>query len=275
MQCVSPISIPRPDGGGNADRLTVPCGRCAACMQRKREEWSYRLNQEWKVSKTSFFVTLTYAPETITKNASGVDSVHKEHIQKFLKRLRKNTGQTDIRYYMSSEYGPRTFRPHYHIILFNVFDPDQIIKAWKLGFCRIDPVNEARINYVTKYCITKSRYPENANKVFSLMSRKPGIGANYIETHRQWHDDDPTRMYAVYQGGRKTTLPRYYKDKIYRKETKEAFAELCIKRAFEKRQQAIEDFEKHNVNSNFFDYERQQKEQFINKVEKSIDKSIL
>ncbi len=71
----------------------------------------------------------------------------KRDIQLFFKRLRKriheiekNTGESmPIRYFIASEYGPRTLRPHYHGILF--FDSEKlthfiqgtIVKSWGLS----------------------------------------------------------------------------------------------------------------------------------------------
>lgn len=59
--------------------------------------------------------------------------VSRSDIQKFLKRLRINIVRTlkrkvQIRYFITAEYGPKTFRPHYHgIIYFN--DSDLLTKT--------------------------------------------------------------------------------------------------------------------------------------------------
>lgn len=46
------------------------------------------------------------------------------------------------------------------------------------------------------------------------MSRKPGIGANYIETHARWHVDNLASYTRV--EGEYGSLPRYYRDKIFK-----------------------------------------------------------
>lgn len=69
-----------------------------------------------------------------TKTINSLYMLSKIDLQLFLKRLRKNlTKFTDekIRYYAVGEYGPQTFRPHYHLLLF--FDSPQTQQA--LSFC--------------------------------------------------------------------------------------------------------------------------------------------
>lgn len=44
-------------------------------------------------------------------------TLSKTDVQKFLKRLRKNYGKK-VRYFICGEYGPKSFKPHYHILFF-------------------------------------------------------------------------------------------------------------------------------------------------------------
>lgn len=232
MQCISPLNIPRPNGRGNADRVVVPCGKCMACLSKARSHWSYRLKQELKSCSSAFFVTLTYDDDHLFFNNFGVPSVNKEHIQLFFKRLRKyyyGNSKSDIRYFLSSEYGPNTSRPHYHGIFFNIPDDfegvqKQILNCWSHGHVHVGTVTGASIGYVAKYCVSKSFVPEDADKVFSLMSRRPGIGANYLTSQvKEWHGaDSGDKYFVVGDGGVKQSMPRYYRDKIFSKESQEA-----------------------------------------------------
>lgn len=45
------------------------------------------------------------------------------------------------------------------------------------------------------------------------MSKRPGIGSNYLQTHTKWHRVD-SKLYTDVHG-QKGRLPRYYKDKIF------------------------------------------------------------
>lgn len=208
MQCFSPIYLPE-------TRLTVPCGRCAACLKRKQSAWSLRLNYEQKEHKYSYFITLTYSDECLP-----VNGVNKTDIQLFMKRLRK---KIKCRYFLTSEYGSKTHRAHYHLILFtdNSVSQEIIVNAWQNGNVQIGSVTPASINYVTKYALKKSFVPKGQNSCFSLQSRKPGIGYNYIKRMKSWHEEDLYRNYSVMPGGHKIALPRYLREKIYTKEEME------------------------------------------------------
>lgn len=51
--------------------ISVPCGKCARCLQRRKMEWSYRMMYELRQSKTAYFVTLTYDPGNVPYNQWG------------------------------------------------------------------------------------------------------------------------------------------------------------------------------------------------------------
>lgn len=193
--------------------IAVPCGKCLFCLQNKRDDWSMRLLQEWRHSDGAMFVTLTYSEKWCPKY--GLD---KSHVQKFLKRLRKNVSQR-IRYYAVGEYGGKTLRPHYHLLLFNITDPDPVRRAWTLngsviGIVDVRAVNEGAIRYCTKYVVQKGNPLEGLTPPFALASRAYGLGAHYLTDEMvAWHREDD-RMYAI-QYGQKVRLPRFYKDKIW------------------------------------------------------------
>ena len=222
MKCLSPMSIARPNGSGAKDRITIPCGICFACLAKKRAEWFFRLKNELKDHTSALFVTLTYSDEKIPKQ-NGLYTVRKKDCQDFLKRLRDRIKPRKIRYYLVSEYGTETLRPHYHAIIFNMDLDDLAIidKAWQFGHISIVSVTDASMNYVCKYVINKQVVIKGVEKVFSIMSLRPAIGKTYLELNEQYHIENSI-FYGTLEGGKKVSLPRYYRDKIFSKFDKEA-----------------------------------------------------
>lgn len=234
MRCVSPKtlwphrSIDWQDAHEERP-MSVPCGKCLACLSNKRNDWSFRLEQEYKASRSAIFVTLTYDRAHYPSNGS----LDKRHVQLYLKRLRKAQNDNAIRYYAVGEYGSESGRAHYHLLLFNA-DPDLARKAWSdykgrpIGIVHIGNVTAASVAYCTKYIIQKDDYPEGLEKPFSLMSRSYGIGAHYLSDEMvEWHRADD-RNYAM-RWNQKVRLPRFYREKIwYRQEDRDPISSKSL-----------------------------------------------
>lgn len=266
MDCLHPISIPNPDYGNDASiesgpTISCPCGKCEACIISNANEWRTRLQIEMDNSENAYFITLTYddtkIPVTIGTDSFGerfvVPSVSKRDIQLFFKRLRKNDPERKIRYFLVSEYGPTTLRPHYHGIVYNLpcFSKDstkQIVyvtkyiqKVWSNGNVKVDLVTYGRISYVTKYMSCVTDLPEHYPPPFRLMSRRPGIGSSYLEKHQlvNWHRQNLANYYP--QGSFKSRLPRYLKDKIFDDEMKSEIADIM---RYQRQQKEFQDVDK-------------------------------
>lgn len=210
--------------------IPVPCGKCPECCKRRTSGWSFRLIQEEKKSESSYFLTLTYDTKHVPITQNGFMGLDKRHLQLFFKRLRKaheGYGNKPIKYYAVGEYGGETFRPHYHVILFNA-DINKIQPAWAMGQIHYGEVNGASVGYTLKYISKPKRIPLHRNDdrlpEFSLMSK--GLGANYITPAMcRWHTADlDNRMYCNIEGGKKIAMPRYYKDKIYNEQQRKRVA---------------------------------------------------
>ena len=95
-----------------------------------------------------------------------------------------------IRYFFASEYGPSTFRPHYHGIIW--CDNDEVARwlernistCWSLcDTARVDVqyVSSSAPQYVAKYCNSTNRLPKilqtKFTKPFYLASKNPVIGS--------------------------------------------------------------------------------------------------
>lgn len=195
--------------------ITVPCGHCAFCMATRRSDWALRIHYEKRQHLDAKFITLTYANPHL-KWQHGKSQLEKRDLQLYLKILRKK-GHT-IRYYAIGEYGSRTYRPHYHILLFGTITEQAIRDNWKFGQVHIGTVTQKSIMYCLGYMINGKHWTmtHGRKRPFCTMSRRPGLGNGYLTTAMiEWHKSG-RKNYALLDGV-KRHLPRYYKEKIFSK----------------------------------------------------------
>ena len=112
--------------------------------------------------------------------------------QKFLKRLRfhsKNKYNEEIRFYSVSEYGPRTYRPHWHLLLF--FNSDELTssiqqlvsESWSYGRTTCELSRGGSASYVASYvnsnvCLPSLYLQHKEIRARSLHSK--GYGNNHV-----------------------------------------------------------------------------------------------
>lgn len=189
--------------------VEIPCGKCAFCLQKNVNEWSLRLKHELMYFRTGMFLTLTYnnssIPRAFTSQPKIVDNqlfytdttLVKSHLQKFFKRLRYylDKEHRKIKYYACGEYGDKTDRAHYHVILLGMkswsFQDRLLIKkCWKYGHIHFGDASVASGRYVAKYCNKvhesydyKKRYLAQGREIpFKLSSL--GFGKRYVEDEK-------------------------------------------------------------------------------------------
>jgi hypothetical protein len=116
------------------------------------------------------FVTLTYNEDTCP------DHLATEHFDKFIKRLRKST-PTPVRYFCCGEYGGKTGRPHWHVLLFGHRFPERglcDIEQWPHGHAFNGEISRTSAQYVCRYTLKSAAKQEKPQVI--RMSRRPGIG---------------------------------------------------------------------------------------------------
>lgn len=247
MKCLHPNIVNIESGGKLYKAVPVPCGKCEVCLHKRAVEWQIRLSEELKVSTSAYFITLTYRDadlpihswfDEITGAESFMPCVCPRDTQLFLKRLRRALPDTKIRFFLISEYGPRTFRPHYHAIIFNL--PKEkankafISKVWSHGFVEVSPVTSGRIAYVSKYCfgdvlgnvdwtIKELGLPYDFPRNFTRMSLRPAIGYSWYEKYCSKAEDYSLNDIYYFKDGYKFAVPSYYRKKYLREHDESDF----------------------------------------------------
>lgn len=198
------------------DGKAYGCGQCMPCRVNVRRTWTHRIMLEASLHSENCFATLTYSPESLKPSAKSsttttkmevdcpLPSLHKRDLQVWLKRFRKNMEPVRIRFYAVGEYGDQTERPHYHVALFNYpnclhgnsrysklyknccINCDRVRDTWGLGNVFLGELSQESANYIAGYVTKKMTGSDDLrlngrDPEFSLMSRRPGIGADMMD----------------------------------------------------------------------------------------------
>lgn len=198
--------------------IDMPCRSCPECYAQTRREWISRAVAEAQMHDRMCFLTLTYddnhVPVAEMPDMDGVLMRHQtlqyRDFQLFMKRLRKHFKDVPIRFMCCGEYGSKTYRPHYHAILYGIGlqdFPDLIVhnknsqgdllyiskildSIWQKGYILIGDCNVMTISYVAGYVDKKSsevkgkRFYEITGVCppFIRSSLRPGLGSNWFQS---------------------------------------------------------------------------------------------
>lgn len=222
----------------------LPCGGCPKCLVKITNDWVFRVGQEISDVSTSdvSFITLTYDDYSLPLTECGAMTLRRDDVQRFMKNLRRlhstkkylnserGFNRAPIKVFGCGEYGTQFKRPHYHLILINA-DPELIADAWmarkdssEAGFMlgavwrSTEAFTPSAIAYVCGYMMkrrsvgkfdARGRYKE-----FRFMSM--GLGKQYLTDDTiAYHLADLSRAYITLPGGVKSSMPRYYRDRIF------------------------------------------------------------
>lgn len=235
MRCVSPghhwVTSPLT---GHRSWMPYPCGHCVACLHNEQDAWAIRLNEEAKHTERHEFIydTLTFSSNgmpfrVLDSIPDETPQVCRDLLSRYSKEYTRLVGEEadfvvpfvtrDIirdwirrarelfvfhhgfrpawKYVVFMEYGPKTSRPHFHLMFFNITLSDYVkylAKPWRrtFGFTKTKLVsNESKkgrqciSRYVSKYC-SKGVFESPlvacglAPKTFRCISH--GIGEGYL-----------------------------------------------------------------------------------------------
>lgn len=241
-----------------SEKLELPCGQCVACRLEYSRQWAIRCLLEAKSHPPDqcWFLTLTYNDAHLPVNyVEYVDTETGEYIEEFngtlvkrdlqlfMKRLRiraeREFGVRGIRFYCGGEYGDKTQRPHYHMILFGFNIPDLVLytsnfrgdcyytsafleDVWGNGFVVVGDLCFDTAAYVARYIMKKKKgknadYYEKKNIVpeFSVMSRRPGIASAYFDSNAKEIYKFDQIVITGADGKAKRVKPPAYYDRLY------------------------------------------------------------
>lgn len=222
-----PIKFTRPKKArpGEYRKIKVACGKCIGCRLDHAKTWVARLVMEYETNPTSYFLTLTYDDDHLNSM-----SLKKKDFQDFIKRLRKRFNFLDIKYFATGEYGDKTFRPHFHCILFglevmsDMFNPVKydssghfysklLNEIWSNGYVVFAATTPENIGYTARYTLKKVDRDHKLSD-FGLEDEKllcsRGLGFNYFLEHFQSIIEND----GFYYNGIKYNIPRYFMKKL-------------------------------------------------------------
>lgn len=240
------------------DLMELPCCNCVQCRLDYSRSWATRCYLESQQYQNNFFITLTYDESKVPLGKTGNMTLKPDDLTQFMKNLRqyfkRNFNFTGIRFFGCGEYGIKTNRPHYHLILFNcplndltpvfvdengqtsrhvgahgdIYFYSKIIHdCWNKGFIMVADANYNTEAYVARYIMKKQKGKQGDevyNKALSIctpflrMSNRPGIGEKFLNENELSLLENPSLI--VPRSNKEpmiSGIPRYYKNKLYKR----------------------------------------------------------
>lgn len=226
--CYSPKFILLQDTCGgifspNQKFLKVPCGKCDDCRVSRSKEWAIRCLCEYQAlsqdeQNKAWFLTLTY------DDLHNPFILNPDDVTRFLKRLRIYFKGCKIKYFYCGEYGTKTYRPHYHFIIYGlpindlelikhnsfgdcIFDSPTISKIWGNGMVAIGSLSLKSCSYVARYSLKK-----NTTDCYQRVSQ--GFGLNFFKKYKKDIIQNGYLTVGLGTHVLKANLPRYFCKKI-------------------------------------------------------------
>lgn len=226
--------------------IVVGCGKCEMCRNKKSSEIVRRLQFHSTTYKSNpYFVTLTYDDVNCPS-----DGVCRRHVQLFLKKLRLE--YKDITFAYCSEYGSRSYRPHYHLLVWGVPSSNNIdlvnfysacrdawcvdnrvvgaddvkrvtsvgsLKRTQRGLVNVQLTDgkKALYRYVGKYITKGACVPVGKNKTFFQLSHNMGLSSpqysNLVNYLLSGNFNTPFLLLTNH-GVELYSIPSYYINKV-------------------------------------------------------------
>lgn len=222
MLCEFPIFIKNKNFENlprHLEYLRVPCGKCLFCRLEHAKEWGLRCALEWFTRKDNecYFLTLTYS------DFYNDGKLHKQHVRSFIKKLRSLNRGIKFKYFVCGEFGEKTNRPHYHMLLFGLnlgklifykmsgnnalYFSDQLNHIWEYGYVVVGDLTFNSAFYTARYAMKKNKVQQ------TIQLQSQGIGKQYFLDNCK---EIINSGYVSFRGI-KYKIPRYFLFRIYKK----------------------------------------------------------
>lgn len=218
--------------GDITEYIDIPCRVCEECYRQQRNEWTARATAEMQMHDKAIFVTFTYrdyndgekvlppVAEMVTDDGEILthQTLRYSDMQLFWKRLRKKFSDRNIRFLVCGEYGSRTFRPHYHAIIYGLgiddfpdmtvhnknsqgdylYSSEELDRIWSNGYTLSSEADNGTIAYVAGYVTKKfttmksKEFYKTTNVVapFVRSSNRPGLGRAWFDENLHTFDNE-------------------------------------------------------------------------------------
>lgn len=254
--------------------VQIPCGKCIGCRLDYAKQWANRIMLEAQYHNEAYFVTLTYDDTHVplswysdpeTGEAKQAMTLRKRDFQLFMKRLRKwqdvqsvdndncfdsSVSSSQIRYFASGEYGSKSFRPHYHAIIFNLhlddlvfykfnvlgqplYTSESLERVWsvkssvrgvlppltsydRIGIVVVGKLSYESAAYTARYTAKKNNTQGDDFFETFNMEKPFTLMSRRPGIGRQYYDDHPemfdytTLNISTADGGKKVPIPKYF-----------------------------------------------------------------
>lgn len=239
VRCIRPLKAGlRSDGSlnytnkGNSLELVgleFECRKCLPCLLNQAREKAIRCIHEARMHENSIFLTLTYREEDL--KSPYLNYLDFELFMKSLREERTRNLVTKeaihaarVPFMVTGEYGEKTRRPHWHVLLFNyspansrhlrstprgdrIYTSEQITDLWPHGMHEYGAVTIESAGYTARYGAKALGEKDPLFKPLHNTSKKYVLGKSWIEKYYQHAFDNG---FVVLPDGTQGKIPRYY-----------------------------------------------------------------
>jgi hypothetical protein len=151
--------------------------------------------------KKGQFLTLTYNDDHLPNGLQHAD------FSSFMKRLRFLDGTPCVKFHVAGEYGEKSGREHFHVLVYNYRYPIELVRrAWNKGFVHDGTLTPQSMKYVSGY-VCKKGYDPGSGK-------RPPYGRTSVDLPDGLSDQEVLDMCMtgkVQYNGRKFSVPKNWR----------------------------------------------------------------